>query len=478
MSPPGRAPRPNALIAAMVIGIATVPPAAFAADPEQAKTTAPGSPAPSDAPPAILHGRVTDEAGAPLPDVRVRVAIPATDMRFIDDVTDRRFMGDVQEHGQIEVKTDARGDYRMQIPGLSGRTRISMDAMKPGYRRLVGTLMSGGDPRNVELGPGDEAEASLILRPALYFAGKVVDEQGQPIAGVQVSANASFTMSSGGVERTATRPDGSFELFNYTEKSPAIGRGKARAMVFFFHPDYIDHRIDDLHRIEPGERTTLRVVLPTGHKIAGTVVDAAGKPVPNAMIKITRKDGGHRKAVMTDANGRFAIRGLSPGLTLLVARCLPIKQTAQMPMALNGDRTDLEVRLRPIPLPANLPKYAVLGMQLTDMTPELKSAYNVFNDRGALILDPGKDTARLKIGELAEGYVFWMVGQKRIGSVREFVDRILAETAGQNAEHYQIRVVYTFSTVDFDGTNTQYLQLTKDDLKQLQGLSDRLAPEP
>jgi hypothetical protein len=149
-----------------------------------------------------------------------------------------------------------------------------------------------------------------------------------------------------------------------------------------------------------------------------------------------------------------------------------------MPMALNGDRTDLEVRLRPIPLPANLPKYTVLGMQLTDITPGLKSAYDVFNDRGALILDPGRDSDRLKIGELAEGYVFWMVGQKRIGCVREFVDRILAETAGQNADRYQIRVVYTFSTVDYDGNNTQYLELTNDDLKQLKDLSDRLAPVP
>ena len=107
-------------------------------------------------------------------------------------------------------------------------------------------------------------------------------------------------------------------------------------------------------------------------------------------------------------------------------------------------------------------------MQLADVTPELKSAYDLFNDRGALILDPGKDSDRLKIGELAEGYVFWMVGNKRIGSVREFVERILAETAGQNAEEYSVRVVYTFRTVDSVGTNTQYLKLTNDDLKQLQ----------
>ena len=42
---------------------------------------------------------------------------------------------------------------------------------------------------------------------------------------------------------------------------------------------------------------------------------------------------------------------------------------------------------------------SVLGMQLADVTPELKSAYDLQQDRGALILDPGPNPDRLKIGE-------------------------------------------------------------------------------
>jgi hypothetical protein len=88
------------------------------------------------------------------------------------------------------------------------------------------------------------------------------------------------------------------------------------------------------------------------------------------------------------------------------------------------------------------------------------------------------EALRLKTGRLAEGYTFWMVGNKRVGSVREFVDQILAETAGRDADEYSVRVVYTFSTVDFDGTNTQHMRLTKNDLKELQMVSDQLTPEP
>src|SRR5262249_42636872 len=150
------------------------------------------------------------------------------------------------------------GAYRVEIPGITGPTKLSLDAMKPGYRRLVGTLMSGGDPKDVEVTPGAEAEASLKLKPSLYFHGSFVDEQGKPIPGVEVSANASYNRSSGGIERTATSPDGSFELFCYAEKVPDIGDGPGRGLVFFFHPDYIDTRIDDIYAIAPRDRESVR----------------------------------------------------------------------------------------------------------------------------------------------------------------------------------------------------------------------------
>jgi hypothetical protein len=180
---------------------------------------------------------------------------------------------------------------------------------------------------------------------------------------------------------------------------------------------------------------------------------------------------------MTDANGKFILRGLSAGLTSLTARAMAIKQTIVVPMALSSDKTDLLIRLKKMDLPAAIKSQAVLGMQLADVTPELESAYGLFQRRGALILDPGKNSDRLGIGPLAEGYHFWMVGQRRIGSVREFVNQILAETAGRNADLHSVRVVFGFSTVEFDGNNTQYLKLTRDDLKELQTVSDQLADE-
>ncbi len=461
-----RTNRLSASSAALVAGLVAFPlVVAFAGDPEPTGETSPEGKQPAGAQAASLRGRVTDEAGDPLANVRVRVAIPAADMRFVDASTD---------HEQREAKSDAQGDYRLELPGIKGRTTVSIDAMKPGYRKLVGTLMSGGDAKSVEVAPGTTAEASLRLKPALYFAGIVVDEQGKPIPGVRIAANCITGRSSGGVERTASNPDGSFELFNYAVEPRTIQGEVSKGGVFFFHPGYIDRRIEDVYQLARDQRGTMRIVLETGHRVTGTVLDVAGKPVPDVMIKAIHDKGYHRKATMTDANGKFTLRGLSDGSTTFSARALDIKQKIHLTMAVNADKDDLEVRLRPMSLLADLKKYAVLGMQLADVTPELKSAYDLYFEGGALILDPGKDSDRLEVGRLAEGDLFWMVGQKRIGSVREFVSQILAETVGQDAEENSVRVVFSYSKLGGDGNNTQYLKLTKDDLKQLQIVLDQL----
>ncbi len=79
-----RTNRLSALSATLVAGLVALPlVVAFAIDPEQTgKTPAKGQQS-VGAQAAILRGRVTNKAGAPLADVRVRVAIPAADMRFV-----------------------------------------------------------------------------------------------------------------------------------------------------------------------------------------------------------------------------------------------------------------------------------------------------------------------------------------------------------------------------------------------------------
>jgi Carboxypeptidase regulatory-like domain len=460
MSIPSRTNRPNPTLVAVLVTVLLV--AAHAADPAQTGKSAASGQQTASAPAAILRGRMTNEAGAPLADVRVRVAIPAVN---------RPLFPPSKDHKQPEARSDANGEYRLELPGITQRTTISMDAMKPGYRKS-----SRRDGSSVVVGPGATAEVSLTLVPALYFTGIVVDEHGMPISEVKIAATSRISRRSFIVERTASNSDGSFELFEYPV-NPRIGEEVSKGVVSFVHPDYLARRLDDVYAVAPLERKALRIVLETGHKLTGMVFDDAGKPVANAMIKAIRRDGTGRKATITDANGKFALRGLSGGLTMLDARALEIRQKINLPMALNSDQTDLEVRLRPISLPRDLKKYTVLGMQLADVTPELKSAYDIQQERGAVILDPGQDSDRLQIGRIAEGYCFIMVGNKLIGSVRDFINQIFAETAGKDLDLYSVRVVYSLSSVDFDGTTTTQLKITNEDLFYLRLVLDQLSRE-
>src|SRR4051812_36986760 len=91
--------RRNHVSAWLFAGLVALPLAgAFATDPQQASQAASKGQPSAGAHPAVLRGRVTNEAGAPLTGVRVRVAIPATDMRFVDAGAERGFVESPRDH--------------------------------------------------------------------------------------------------------------------------------------------------------------------------------------------------------------------------------------------------------------------------------------------------------------------------------------------------------------------------------------------
>ena len=58
--------------------------------------------------------------------------------------------------------------------------------------------------------------------------------------------------------------------------------------------------------------------------------------------------------------------------------------------------------------------------------------------------------------------------------------QVLTEAAGQEAAKgavRRVRVVFSFSRLDADGNNTQYLSLRKDDLEQLKKVLGQLTPK-
>ena len=407
---------------------------------------------------ARLRGIVHNEAGEPLAGALVRIAIPETDMRFVDATTD---------HKVVEAKTNENGVCFIEVADLEKPVKASLDALMPGYQKLAGTPMMGGERQSVELAANKIVTAKMVLKPALYYKGTVLDEAGKPIPSVEVNANCTIGNGAAWVEKTTTKADGSFELFNYSVEPIDGGRG----FVNFHHKDYVDNNIDDVYKIEEGDRNSVRITLAGGQKIAGTLLDVDGKPAVGRLVKVVGGMG--RKAMMTNDEGKFSLRGLPEGELILTCMDVKHNQKVRFPIKDVADQMNLQVRLEQID-PPKMKKYSVLGMTLADVDEDVQTAYELQPTVGALILDPGANSERLKIGTLSPGFHFWMAGEQRISSVREFVDGVLEEAKIQNKAEIRVRVVYSFSNVEFDGSNTQYLDLTKEDVESLQKLHDEL----
>ena len=452
----------------LILGFAMAPPA-IAQDP------APNSPTQD----VVLRGRVTNKSGnAPMAEVRVRLAVPATDLRSENTLKDYRV---------VEARTDTQGLYRIKLQGIAGASKVSIDALMPGYRRPVNSLVGQSNARNVEVSPGKDVEVDLQLEAARYFSGIVQDEKGDPISRVTVTGLImKFEQDTSLIERTVTGPDGSFELFNFPAETIANGNLDRKGYITFEHSDYVEARVGDIDAIVPGSRKSLRIVLPTGQMVAGTVFDRFGKSVANAVVVVSPVllkrpapgEGTRRKSTVTDPEGKFILQGLNPGPIRLVAHSLTLQQRAETKILLDANELGQEVRMQPTARPSNLKTLAVLGIQLVDMTQELRIAYDLAQSQGVLILNPGPNTLRLNLGDIAEGDIFCNVGPARVVSVLELVNGLLDEVRGRDDAEYSIPVAYYHKTTDLTTIKSQSLKLTREDVKQLQAIADKLAADP
>jgi hypothetical protein len=113
---------------------------------------------------------------------------------------------------------------------------------------------------------------------------------------------------------------------------------------------------------------------------------------------------------------------------------------------------------------------------LAEVDDELRQAYEIPDYVKVVILDPGEDFAKLGIGELQRGYGIYMMGNTRVSSLREALDRMLESLHSKGADQ-SARIVYTFWDDFMNGTNTQHLNLTPEQIEELKLLRARLGPE-
>ena len=240
------------------------------------------SPAPkaTPAPPPVIGGVVRGPAGAPLKDALVSV-VPLRSERW----------GGPDEQ-PLEARTDAEGRFRVTLRASRPvEVRISAQGLAP---KTIDRAIPGR-PIDVTLAKGRSVEGTV--RDAV---------SGDPVGGVRVAVGAVPFWGFGseprlGANETRTDGKGRFRLG---------GLGTAPISLAASAPGYA---LASRAGVKAGSRVEL-LLLP-GLSIRGLVLGPDGKGVPEAKV-VAEPDlptASLAGPVTSDANGRFALAGVTPG---------------------------------------------------------------------------------------------------------------------------------------------------------------------
>lgn len=230
---------------------------------------------------STIGGIVNDEAGNPIPNVIVQLSVPYRH-------------GEEQSREQLDlynlpIKTDATGHWRCDV--------VPKDMAQPYVRLSHPDFLSDemfGETPVPPLPKLRDLTGVMVMKKGLSVSGKVLDDQGQPIAGAKVYQGGDRFGSN--YPETKTDAAGNFRFPHCRPGNELVltvtAKGKSpdqKSLMF-------DKPLDNVEfRLEPG------------HVVKGRVIDAAGNPIPKVMIATdTWRD--HRALMVrfdTDANGAF-----------------------------------------------------------------------------------------------------------------------------------------------------------------------------
>ncbi len=290
-------------------------------------------------PETIVAGRVIDAAGDPVDRARVRVREPGPQEDFLAsgggrfEVRREVRMGGPDESMQAALTTWTDADGNFEVRGLA-----------PGDWEIVARADTfvPSDPFAVSLAEGEaRRDLELQLQPGGSILGHVYEADGEPVAGMRVTASASkpaqggdelemriqALMAAGDDESVTTDEDGAYRFDGlapgrYEVKlAPAGVMRMGGAMVFSF--DGADTQEGEVYYadVEAAGETVLDLVRPLRGEIRGRLA-AAGRPLEGVTVSLNEAAaflpmGG--ETTKTDRYGEFAFEDVAPGAYKLAA---------------------------------------------------------------------------------------------------------------------------------------------------------------
>lgn len=282
-----------------------------------------------DLSPARAQGTVTDaETGAPVPGAIVLLTPKGLDLLS-------RALSPGEPNHPLRAVTDAEGHWSL---GPVPAARYALSAGAPGYlptTRARVTLSAGQDVVALDL---------ALHRGGQELRGTVADIVGGPIEDVLVTVTRLDEGSPFNFDRpglgAATDEEGRFSL--------QLLDGLYQ--VTTFHPDYVDAR--RIVHVDGGPRSLRIEVVPAGSIEGRVLARDTGQPVAGAVVTRSGEQAGGllvsgvgEGQVVTDAEGRFRMRGLDSGVVLLsaVARGYATTQQVEVVLGVAEQVADVEL---------------------------------------------------------------------------------------------------------------------------------------
>ena len=194
-------------------------------------------------------------------------------------------------HGGPEARSDLHGAFTLEALPI-GTWVVEVEAV--GFERLR---------ESIEIQPHAAPSRAFVLRPLAGLQARVVDAQGQPVVGANVTLR-----TPGGQHHQRSDRLGEVQF----GELPAGQRGVATA-------DHPAHGVSEQVELQPGVRAELR--LPSPGSIAGSVVDAQGNPVAHATLWLAPSANGDTPVVWGQQrapepariDGQFVLRRVRAG---------------------------------------------------------------------------------------------------------------------------------------------------------------------
>jgi hypothetical protein len=291
---------------------------------------------------AAIRGRVVDaQTSRPLRRARINLTAPELGREGIPASTD--------DDGRYELTNLPAGRFTLAVE-RSGYLPLRYGQRRPNEQGIP-----------LELGEGQLLDNINFALPRMgVISGRVLDELGEPIAGVWVTAQRSIwadnrrrLMPDGPI--ATTDDDGEYRLIGLRpgtyvvnaktlEKWTVTDRGRDEIMGYA--PTFFPAVTDPAHAFRvtvtsgrEAANTDIALVPGRAARIAGTAVDSQGRPLKNVQLvhELMGTSGGMvgtAGAAIVTANGTFEIAGVPPGEYKLQAT--GPQELVVVPVAVNG----------------------------------------------------------------------------------------------------------------------------------------------